>query len=77
MSIVARALIALIRLYQVTLSPLVGRHCRFHPTCSGYALDAVRTHGALRGGALALRRIARCHPWSPGGVDPVPPRKVA
>ena len=77
MSIAARLLSGLIRAYQVILSPLLGRHCRFHPTCSSYALDAVRMHGAARGSALALRRIARCHPWSPGGVDPVPPRKAA
>ena len=77
MSAAARVLSALIRIYQVTLSPLVGRHCRFHPTCSSYALEAIRMHGAVRGTALAARRIGRCHPWSPGGVDHVPPRKAA
>ena len=65
-------LIALIRVYQFTLRPLLGAHCRFAPSCSEYALDAVARHGALRGVGLALRRIARCHPYHPGGYDPVP-----
>jgi uncharacterized protein len=64
----------LIRLYQVTLSPLLGPRCRFYPSCSQYALEAVRTHGALAGGWLALRRLLRCHPLHPGGYDPVPDR---
>lgn len=63
---------ALIRLYQWTLSPLLGPTCRFHPTCSHYAHEAVGRHGALRGGWLAVKRIGRCHPWHPGGIDPVP-----
>jgi putative membrane protein insertion efficiency factor len=62
----------LIRAYQLTLSPLLGPRCRFYPSCSQYALEAVRAHGALRGCALALRRLLRCHPWNPGGYDPVP-----
>lgn len=62
----------LIRLYQWTLSPLIGRHCRFHPSCSNYCLEAVETHGAGRGLVLGVRRLCRCHPWNPGGVDPVP-----
>ena len=62
----------LIRTYQLTLSPLLGPRCRFYPSCSQYALDAVRTHGSLRGSLLALRRLARCHPWHAGGYDPVP-----
>lgn len=65
----------LIRLYQWTLSPLIGPACRFHPTCSQYALEAIRLHGAFRGGVLALKRLSRCHPWHPGGVDPVPHRQ--
>ena len=62
----------LIRLYQWTLSPLLPPACRFHPTCSHYALTAVLRFGVLRGGALALARLACCHPWHEGGFDPVP-----
>lgn len=76
MSLAARFLTAVIGLYQRFISPLLGPHCRFEPTCSAYAAQAVSTYGALRGGWLAVRRIARCHPWNPGGVDPVPTRKV-
>jgi putative membrane protein insertion efficiency factor len=75
MSIAARVVVAAIELYRRLLSPLLGRHCRYEPTCSAYALEAVRTHGAARGAALAVRRVARCHPWAPGGVDPVPARR--
>ena len=71
-SIPSALIIGLARLYQLTVSPVVPQTCRFHPTCSRYAIEAVRTHGALRGGWLALRRIVRCHPWSAGGYDPVP-----
>lgn len=68
-------LIVLVKLYQLTLSPVLGRQCRFHPTCSWYALEALRTHGGLRGGWLTLRRLARCHPFTRVDVpyDPVPP----
>lgn len=70
----ARALVALIRLYRRTISPLKGApSCRFHPTCSAYAVEAIETHGALKGSALAVRRILKCHPFHPGGLDPVPP----
>jgi putative membrane protein insertion efficiency factor len=65
----ALGLIALVRLYQYTLSPLVGRQCRFHPTCSNYMIGAVEKYGAVRGFFSGLRRIARCHPWHSGGVD--------
>ena len=65
-------LIALIRGYQWFLSPLLGNHCRFYPSCSEYAREAIERHGAVRGVWLAIRRVARCHPWHPGGVDPVP-----
>jgi hypothetical protein len=64
----------LIRAYQLTLSPLLGPRCRFYPSCSQYALEAVRAHGSLRGCTLALRRLLRCHPWHAGGYDPVPER---
>lgn len=62
----------LIRGYQLTLSPLFGPRCRFYPSCSHYALEAVETHGAWRGVWLTVRRIARCHPFNAGGFDPVP-----
>ena len=62
----------LIRLYQITLSPYMGRQCRYTPTCSNYALEALRKHGLLRGGWLATKRILRCAPWGGSGYDPVP-----
>lgn len=65
-------LILLIRLYQLTLSPLLGSSCRFTPTCSQYGLQAVRKHGAFKGGWLTIKRIGRCHPWGGHGHDPVP-----
>lgn len=70
-----RLLVGLIRFYQYVLSPWLGNQCRYTPTCSEYARQAVLTHGALKGSWLAVRRIARCHPWHPGGHDPVPPRE--
>lgn len=66
-------LTALIQVYRWTLSPLLGPSCRFHPSCSAYALEAVTAHGAAAGSWLAVRRVCRCHPWHPGGYDPVPP----
>ena len=65
-------LVAIIRAYQYLLSPWWGRHCRFTPTCSAYAIEAIERHGALQGVWLAMRRVARCHPWNAGGFDPVP-----
>jgi len=65
-------LIGLIRLYQLVLSPWIGHQCRFTPSCSHYAIDAIQTHGARKGTWLGLRRIARCHPFCQGGSDPVP-----
>jgi putative membrane protein insertion efficiency factor len=62
----------LIRIYQWTVSPLLGPTCRFHPSCSNYALEAINRFGMLRGGWLTVRRLGRCHPWHPGGFDPVP-----
>ena len=72
-SAVARVLMALITGYRRFVSPLLAPRCRFEPSCSAYALEAVRKHGALRGTWLAVRRIGRCHPFHPGGFDPVPP----
>lgn len=70
--VVARLLLGLICLYRVTLSYFLGRRCRFAPSCSEYGLEAIRRHGALKGGGLALRRVLRCHPWGGSGYDPVP-----
>ena len=68
-------LIALIRLYQLVLSPLLPPSCRFYPSCSQYAVDAIRSQGALRGGWLAVKRICRCHPWGDCGHDPAPEKE--
>lgn len=68
-------LMGLLRLYRLVVSPMYGQVCRYHPSCSAYALEAVDEHGALRGSLLAVRRLARCHPWAAGGFDPVPPRR--
>jgi hypothetical protein len=68
----SKLLIAFIGAYRYVLSPLLGRSCRFFPSCSEYAIEALQRHGALRGTWLATRRIVRCHPWHPGGFDPVP-----
>lgn len=69
-----RVLVFGVRAYQVVLSPLLPAACRYHPTCSHYAIEALEMHGALRGSWLAVKRIARCHPFRPGGFDPVPER---
>ena len=68
------AMIVLVRAYQVALRPLLVGGCKFCPSCSEYAVEAISRHGPLRGGWLSLRRICRCHPWSRGGIDPVPER---
>ncbi|ADC64023.1 MULTISPECIES: membrane protein insertion efficiency factor YidD [Allochromatium] len=70
-----RILIGLIRVYQYLISPLLGPRCRFYPTCSHYAVEAIEVHGVARGSYLALRRVLRCHPWHPGGIDPVPEKR--
>lgn len=70
-------LIGLLRLYRLVISPMYGPVCKFYPTCSTYALTAVETHGAWKGSLLAARRLARCHPWSAGGYDPVPGTDVS
>ena len=65
-------LIGALRIYQYLFRPLLGANCRFYPSCSDYALEAVTRHGALHGAWLAIRRVGRCHPWHAGGYDPVP-----
>lgn len=67
-----QAVVWIIRGYQYSISPLLPQSCRFHPTCSTYALEAVRRYGVLKGLWLAARRLVKCHPWHPGGIDPVP-----
>jgi len=67
-------LIGLLRAYRLLISPIYGQVCRYHPSCSAYALGAVTDHGSVRGSWLAVRRLVRCHPWAAGGYDPVPPR---
>jgi len=68
-----RLLIFLISCYKACLSPFMGNNCRFYPSCSSYALEAIAIHGAIKGSYLALLRVTRCHPWHEGGEDPVPP----
>ncbi|WP_120233922.1 membrane protein insertion efficiency factor YidD [Collimonas fungivorans] len=68
-------LLFLLRLYKLGISPFLGQNCRFYPSCSDYAAEAIRTHGALKGSMLAGRRLCKCHPWHAGGLDPVPPQQ--
>ncbi|MDY4279784.1 membrane protein insertion efficiency factor YidD [[Pasteurella] aerogenes] len=72
-SIGAKILVGLVRFYQVVISPLIGPRCRFTPTCSCYALEALKMHGAAKGSWLTVKRILKCHPLNAGGYDPVPP----
>ncbi|AUI66584.1 MULTISPECIES: membrane protein insertion efficiency factor YidD [Glaesserella] len=74
LSPLAYTILALVHFYRYVISPLLGPRCRFYPTCSTYALEAIKIHGGLKGGWLALKRISRCHPLSEGGEDPVPPK---
>ena len=76
MSLAARAGVALIRVYQKVLSPLLGPRCRYHPSCSAYAVQAIQTYGILRGLVLASWRLVRCNPWSHGGHDPVEAQRL-
>jgi putative membrane protein insertion efficiency factor len=69
-------LIGFLRAYRALISPIYGQVCRYHPSCSAYALEAVTVHGSLRGSWLAARRVGRCHPWAAGGYDPVPERST-
>ncbi len=75
MNVISKGLIALIRFYQRNISPRKISCCRFTPTCSAYAIEAIKIHGCIKGTALAVWRILRCNPFCKGGVDPVPPRK--
>lgn len=68
----SRVAVLLVRLYQIVISPLLGANCRFEPSCSQYAIDALKKHGFFRGSWMAVKRIFRCHPFHPGGYDPVP-----
>ncbi len=70
--IIKKPLILLIRTYKFVISPLLGQCCRFYPSCSSYAIEAIHSFGCLRGSYLALKRILRCHPWGKGGYDPIP-----
>lgn len=69
-----KLMIGLIRAYQYLISPWLGNHCRFHPSCSHYAVECIEVHGPMAGSWMALRRLGCCHPWHEGGYDPVPPK---
>ncbi len=67
-----KSLVLALRVYRYLISPMLGMHCRYYPSCSAYVIDAIETHGTVRGLYLGIKRIGRCHPWHEGGVDPVP-----
>jgi putative membrane protein insertion efficiency factor len=69
-------LLLLLRAYQLGISPFLGQNCRFYPSCSSYAAEAIREHGTARGGLLTAKRLCKCHPWNPGGFDPVPAKST-
>ncbi len=69
--------IALVKVYQYVISPLLPKSCRYEPTCSHYTIEALRVHGLWKGGALSIKRILSCHPWGGSGYDPVPPKEAA
>lgn len=71
----SKAIILLIYCYRTCLSPFLGQHCRFHPSCSAYAIESIENYGPLKGGWLAICRLGKCHPWHAGGHDPVPPTR--
>lgn len=71
----SRLLVWILRGYQLAISPMLGQNCRFYPSCSSYAIEALKVHGAARGSLLAARRVCRCHPFNEGGLDPVPPAR--
>jgi hypothetical protein len=71
-SLLVQPLLLLIRAYQLAISPMLGNRCRFHASCSEYSMEALKRHGLFRGSWLAVRRVGSCHPWHPGGYDPVP-----
>jgi putative membrane protein insertion efficiency factor len=73
---VSKVLVALVRVYQYLVSPMLGQRCKYYPSCSNYAIEALRVHGVVRGVGLAAWRLLRCNPFSNGGVDPVPPRRA-
>lgn len=73
---ISRILVFFVRIYQYTISPLLGANCRYTPTCSGYAVEALQVHGPIKGSYLSIKRILSCHPWGGHGYDPVPKRKT-
>lgn len=74
--IISQPVIWLIKLYRLIVSPILGPRCRFYPSCSAYALEAISCYGIFHGGWLAVKRIGKCHPWHEGGIDPVPPNHL-